>query len=146
MKSDKGARAIGILGSYPILRKFISFAAIGVVATGIQYVVLIALVQLLDIAPVVASAIGFVTSAVANYLLNYHLTFESQKAHIDSGIKFIVIASLGLLLNSLIMYMGIEMLRIHYLLTQLAATGIVLLWNFAGNYAWSFREERSWRL
>lgn len=91
--------------------------------------------------PTFASGIGFGISALSNYLLNYHLTFKSRNAHVEAATKFFIIAMLGLLLNSVIMLVGTEILIMHYLLAQVMATGIVLVWNFTGNYLWSFRER-----
>jgi putative flippase GtrA len=71
----------------------------------------------------IASTIGFALSACANYWLNYHVTFSSSKPHLETAGKFAAIAALGLALNAI------------------AATAIVLLWNFSGNYLWSFRED-----
>ena len=127
--------------SISVIRKFAYFSGVGVIATGIQYVILIVLVQGVGVPPVRASAIGFVISAVVNYMLNYHVTFESRKAHSEAATKFMVIAALGLIVNSLIMHVGTDILRIHYIFTQLVATGSVLMWNFTGNYLWSFREK-----
>ena len=127
--------------SISVIRKFAYFSGVGVIATGIQYVILIVLVQGVGVPPVRASAIGFVTSAVVNYMLNYHITFESRKAHSEAATKFMVIAALGLIVNSLIMHVGTDIFRVHYIFTQLIATGSVLIWNFTGNYLWSFREK-----
>lgn len=131
--------------SIPAIRKFAYFSGVGVIATGIQYVILIVLVQGFGLPPVIASGIGFVASAVVNYMLNYHVTFESRKAHSEAATKFMVIAALGLIVNSLIMHVGTDILKIHYILTQLVASGSVLMWNFTGNYLWSFREKTKQR-
>jgi putative flippase GtrA len=124
--------------SRDLVTKFGSFAFVGVVATAVQYILLIALVGQLQTSPVLASDIGFVASAVINYLLNYHLTFRSTKAHLDSGPKFMMVATLGLLLNSLVMHIGTQLLGLHHLVTQVIATIGVALWNFTGHHVWSF--------
>jgi putative flippase GtrA len=59
---------------------------------------------------------------------------------LETAGKFATIAALGLALNAAIMAAGTIGLGLHYLLVQVAATAIVLLWNFSGNYLWSFRE------
>jgi putative flippase GtrA len=125
-----------------LIRKFVAFSLVGTIATIIQYIVLIALVQLGGVDPVFASSVGFVTSSAVNYLLNYRVIFRSRKAHFDSGTKFLIISLLGLGLNTLTMYAGAQILGVHYFLTQLIATAMVLLWNFSGNYLWSFREDK----
>lgn len=118
------------------------FSGIGALATGIQYVILVALVEVFALDAMLASTIGFGASACVNYLLNYHLTFTSNKPHVEAASKFAMIAVLGLLLNALIMGFGTRALHIHYIIVQFGATAIVLLWNFAGNYLWSFKETR----
>jgi putative flippase GtrA len=123
--------------SRALIRKFGQFAVVGVAATAVQYVLLIVLVSL-KVRPVIASDIGFVASAILNYLLNYHLTFRSTKAHVESGPKFVMVATLGLLLNSIIMHVGTELIGLHHLVTQIFATGAVAIWNFTGHHLWSF--------
>lgn len=140
-KFGMGSNMFRQILSISVIRKFAYFSGVGAIATGVQYVILIVLVQGFGATPVRASGIGFVTSAVVNYMLNYYITFESRKAHSEAATKFIVIAALGLTLNSLIMHLGTDILTIHYVLTQLVATGSVLVWNFTGNYLWSFREK-----
>ena len=141
MRSDRETSDARRYDSRTITIKFIWFAAVGAVATGIQYIVLVLSVQLLDTDPVLASTVGFVMSSGINYLLNYHLTFRSRMGHAHTAAKFVVISLLGLTLNWLMMYLGVRLLGFHYLLTQLAATALVLIWNFTGNYVWSFREH-----
>ncbi len=119
--------------------RFIRFTLVGGFATGIQYLVLILLVQQMGSGPVAASAVGFIVSAFANYIINYHYTFGSSQPHFAAMAKFSVLASVGLLLNSLIMA-ALVRFELHYLAAQAAATVTVLLWNFTGNSLWTFRE------
>jgi len=42
-------------------------------------------------------------------------------------------------LNSLTMLITAQYLGVHYLLAQVFATGLVLLWNFTGNRMWTFK-------
>jgi putative flippase GtrA len=123
------------------LKQFILFTAIGGIGTGGQYVTLVALVEsgLLDAVP--ASVIGFAVGAVINYFLNYRFTFNSNKSHKEAMTKFFIVAVCGALLNTALMYVGIHTLRLYYLLAQIVATGIVLLWNFAANKLWTFKLE-----
>lgn len=127
------------IASRRMITKFGHFAVVGVIATGIQYGLLMFLVR--HVTPVLASDIGFVASAVVNYLLNYHLTFRSTKAHTQSGPRFVMVASLGLLLNSVIMHIGTDLLGLHHVVTQIVATAGVAMWNFTGHHVWSFGVE-----
>lgn len=124
---------------YPV-REFGLFGVVGGLATGLQYLIMAMLVQAFGIHPAPASAAGFSISAVANYALNYRLTFKSTKPHAACAPRFAVVSISGLVLTFVLMLLFVDLLGIHYILSQLLTTLIVLFWNFLLNYAWSFRE------
>lgn len=124
---------------FGITARFVRFTAVGGVATLIQYVVLVALVQLFNADPVRSSAAGFGVSAFANYGLNSRFTFRSTVAHRRGMLRFGIVCGAGLVLNSLVMAAAVNGLGIHYLLAQVVSTGVVLLWNFALSALWTFR-------
>ncbi len=125
---------------YAILSQFLYFAGVGAIGTLVQYVVLIGLAQITDISPVLTSAAGFVLGAFVNYILNYRYTFRSTKNHREAMTKFMAVALVGLILNTFIMAVATEYFTLHYLLAQILATGLVLIWNFSVNLLWTFRE------
>jgi putative flippase GtrA len=116
----------------------VRFGLVGALATGIQYLVLVVLVRGAGMWPPAASAVGFVISAVANYLLNYHFTFRSQQQHGAAAVKFLTLATVGLVLNAVLMQVLVDA-GWHYLLAQVCVTAVVFLWNFVGNSLWTFR-------
>ena len=124
----------------PITKQFMCFTAIGAVGTAAHYAILVALVHMLAADPVAASIGGFVAGAFVNYFANYHVTFQSKKRHEEAFIKFLSVALLGLGLNTLIMAFATNLVGLHYLISQVIATGMVLVWNFVGNRFWTFRE------
>jgi len=120
------------------IRQFVGFAGVGVVGTAGHYATLIALVHLVGLVPLLASIAGFVVGAIINYFLNYRFIFRSRKRHSEALVKFLTVASAGLCLNALAVWLGMEWLRWHYLVAQVVATGIVLVWNFSANKIWTF--------
>lgn len=122
-----------------LVRQGISFLGVGLIATAVQYLILLALVELLGWSAVVSSSIGYAISALLNYFLNYRYTFRSNSAHHRAFPKFAVVAGAGLVLNAILMELFINKMQIYYLLAQLLTTGIVLVWNFLANRLWSFR-------
>jgi putative flippase GtrA len=119
------------------LSRLVRFAVVGGIATAIQYALLILLVRGFGMAPTPASSIGFVLSAVVNYLLNYRFTFQSSRPHGPAAAKFGLLAGTGLLINAVIMRL-MTGAGVHYLIAQVCATGVVLFWNFIGNSMWTF--------
>jgi putative flippase GtrA len=122
----------------PLMAQFLSFAWVGAIATVAQYVILIGLVQFADARPAIASGLGYAAGATVNYLLNYHYTFASNRTHLQAVMKFMIVALIGLVVNSLIVAVATERLGLFYLLAQVIATGVVLLWNFTANRFWTF--------
>ena len=122
-------------------RKFVAFGSVGLIGTTAHYVVLIVLVETFSVQAVLAATAGFLVGALINYTLNYHYTFQSSKAHLDAGPKFFLVALATGLLNSLLIYVGAQVLALHYLLVQIVATLMIFLANFALNHLWTFRES-----
>jgi putative flippase GtrA len=125
------------------LGQFLLYAGVGAIGTLGHYTILIILVQLWAMDPVVASCLGFVVGAIINYLLNYHFTFQSNKRHSEALTKFLIVAVVGVGLNGLIMYAGVDYTDFNYLIVQIFATAVVLLWNFTVNKLWTFTHHQS---
>ena len=124
-----------------LFRQFINFTGVGFVSAIGHYGLLIALVQLAGVAAVPASAAGALLGAWINYTLNYHFTFRSSKRHREAVLKFAAVATVGLVLNTLFMWVGVDLIGAHYLLAQVVTTGLVLIWSFAGNRFWTFQSS-----
>lgn len=122
--------------------KFIKFLGVGGLATAIQYGILILLVETNLALPVVASSIGYLVSSIANYLLNYYFTFSSSASHSLAIVKFLVVALIGLLINSLLIYVMTEMISIYYIIAQIVATLAVLIWNFFAHKYWTYKSHK----
>ncbi len=120
-------------------RQFLAFALIGSIATSVHFIVLAILVEQLGFKPVWSSAVGFCVSALLNYSLNYMITFGAIARHVTALPRFLIVAIFGLSLNSGIMLLGQAVFGIHYLLSQVCATVLVLLFNFTANRQWSFQ-------
>jgi putative flippase GtrA len=118
--------------------QFKKFFIIGGFSTCLQYGFLILLVQFFRVGAAEASAVGFVLSAIFNYYLNYTITFGSNASHNIVVPKFILTASSGLMINTGVIWLVLNVLDMHYLIAQILATCIVLVWNFTVNKIWVF--------
>jgi putative flippase GtrA len=96
------------------------------------------MVRILGANPVFASSCGYVISALLNYYLNHRLTFRSAQSHRRALPRFAVIAAVGLLINSTLVWALSERGRLPYLAAQIIATAVVLVWNFTANRKWTF--------
>ena len=126
-------------------QQFIIYTGIGAIGTTGHYVTLILLVQVIHTNPVIATTIGFVVGALINYALNYRLTFNSNKRHREALTKFFSVASLGAVINTAIMTVGINLLAAHYLVIQVIATCFVLALNFTAHKYWTFADNKPYQ-
>jgi putative flippase GtrA len=126
-----------------LMRQILGFAGIGAIATALQYGILVIAVEIFRMNAIVGSSLGFVLSAAVNYQLNYRFTFRSEKSHVAAASRFALIACAGLAINSAMMMLLIDVLRLRYLVAQVATTCVVFAWNFCGNAFWSFARSRT---
>lgn len=124
-----------------MLRNLIMFGMMGALGIPVLFLTLILLVEICGVSPVLATSVGYLIGALVNYTLNYRFTFKSSKPHRDSGPKFFLIALMTGILNALLVYLGVNLMGMHYLLVQIFATLIVFLSNFVLHSTWTFRLE-----
>ena len=120
---------------------FFAFLGVGAIGTAAHYALLIALVASSIMGPVAASSAGFVLGAFVNYALNYRYTFRSIKRHSVTLPRFMVVALAGFVINSLVMVLLTGPAGLYYLLAQVLATGVVVVFGFTMNLLWTFGRE-----
>ena len=120
-------------------KQFVRFVGVGGVATALQYLILVVLVSIFDIKPMSASTVGFLISSLVNYELNCRFTFNSASTRQKTMPLFYCVVAIGLLINALVMHIFVSVLLLHYLLSQIVATSVVLVSNFTLNRVWVFR-------
>lgn len=79
-----------------------------------------------------SAAIAFILGLVTNYLISISWVFQhSGKMNVLQEFTFFaIIGVIGLGLNELIMYVGTDMMHLHYMISKLISTAIVFFWNF----------------
>lgn len=114
------------------------FIIVGVLSTATTYLFLVILVESFDTNPVKASVIGYIAAGVLNYLLNRNYTFQSGRSHRSAGPRHAVVILAGLLLNTLVMHAGVQLMGIHYAITQFIAICLVFSVSFTLGRTWTF--------
>jgi putative flippase GtrA len=127
--------------SLPLLAaKFLSASGL---ATAFQYVLLLALVELGSAAVVPASIAAYAGGSGLNYWLRRGFVFRSRARHRRAVPRYLVVAGVGLGLTGLMMRLGVDYLSLPYPVSQVAATALVLGWNFTAHRLWTFTEVAS---
>ena len=91
-----------------LIAQILKFGVVGVIATVIDFGVMIALVEILRMSPVIASGISFVVSLVFNYVASMAFVFTRRDdiSRAREFAIFVVLSVIGLALNELIMWSG----------------------------------------
>ena len=114
-----------------LIIQLIKFGIVGVIATIIDFGVLMLLREIFSVDVLVATAAGFLVSVIANYILSMMFVFESSgKGWLCEFFAFVLFSAGGLLINEIIMWLGTEYFAVHYMLPKICATVIVTIYNF----------------
>lgn len=115
-----------------LIAQFMKFGVVGVIAFCIDYGLLVLLTELFGVNYLVSATISFTVSVIFNYCasMRYVFTHKEGMSRRREFIIFVVLSVIGLLINNGCMWAGVELLGIHYLITKIFATAIVMVWNF----------------
>ena len=108
------------------------FGVVGAIAFVIDYGLLALLTEAFGVNYLISATISFTVSVVFNYLASMRYVFahkEGLSRQREFAI-FVVLSVIGLLINNLCMWAGVEIFGVHYLIVKIVATAIVMVWNF----------------
>lgn len=114
-----------------LIQQLIKFGLVGGIAFVIDYGLLYACTEWLGIYYMISSVISFSVSVVFNYVASILWVFDidSKKSKTRNFILFILFSLIGLGINQIIMWLGVE-LDYYYMVVKLAATAVVMVFNF----------------
>lgn len=111
---------------------FFRYAIVGGIATVVDWGVLCILTEL-GIFYLFSAVFGFFAGLIANYVLSKLFVFNGSETKVRRSTEFItygVIGVIGLGATLGIMYLLTNLANIHYFITKMIATILVLLWNY----------------
>lgn len=115
-----------------LARQFLRFAAVGLTAFAIDFGVLWLLNYPLGVNYLVANVISFTLSTVFNYFASVRWVFDVSdgRSKTKDFVVFVVLSIIGLGLNSLCMYLLVDVAKLEVMLSKILATAIVTMYNF----------------
>ena len=124
------------------IRQFVKFGIIGIVNTLINLGCLYIFTEFFKIYYILSAVLAFLVAVTNSFVLNKIWTFK-EKIYEDTSkkyVKFMIISVTALLVNLAILYFFTEFLHLHYLISQIIATGTNLIINFLGSKLWTFKK------
>lgn len=119
--------------------KIIKFGIVGFLGFVIDFGLTYVFKEKLKMNKFVANALGFLISALVNFTVNRIWTFENHNPDLAMQFgKFMAIASVALMLNSLIIYILNGKIRINFYVSKIIAVLFVMFYNFIMNSLFTF--------
>lgn len=114
-----------------MILQLIKFGIVGIIASIVDLGVLVALKELLNVDVLIASTISFCVSVAVNYILSMAFVFKSKNRNkVKEFIVFVLLSAGGLCLNQLVLWIGVRLTSVNYLIVKLFAMIIVPIYNF----------------
>ena len=123
----------GCLKLKRLINQIFKFGMVGGLCFFIDYGLMILLTEFLGVHYLLSSSISFTVSVIVNYILSMKFVFQtrSNSSKIYEFIFFVVLSIVGLGLNQMIMWIVVDIINIHYMISKIFATFIVMIYNFA---------------
>lgn len=124
-----------------LLAQIAKFGIVGVLATLIDWAILMILSQFLGWDTVLSSCLSFAVSLVFNYFASMRYVFK-RREDMDRRrefLVFVVLSLIGLAINALCMALGVALLGDSALMVtveKIFATAVVMIWNFCSRKKW----------
>jgi putative flippase GtrA len=117
------------------------YLLVGGLCTVLDLSLLYAFVHFLSIWYLYSATLSFVIVIGSGYFAYKHFVFRnSEKNHKKQFTLFLIVAGVGLLINTGFMFVFVSWLNIWYMLASVMTKFIVLIWNFVANQRITFKK------
>lgn len=115
-----------------LIKQFGKFAIVGTLAFFIDFGTMTFLTEVFGVDYLVSTTVGFIVSVVFNYFASMRFVFTHKEglSRRREFTIFIVLSVIGLGLNDLLMYAGVDLFNVDYRLMKIIATACVTIYNF----------------
>lgn len=123
-------------------RQQISFVLVGILNTGVDFLVFSLLHKLIGIGAVISQGISYFAGVVNSYILNRTLTFRvKNNANYREFLKFIVVNIVSWGASVLIIYVFEKYIPLNIYIGKVAASLCALIINFSGSKLFVFKAD-----
>jgi len=108
------------------------FIIVGGIATIIDWCIYFVLYNYFKINPLLSNICSFSISVIYNYYASVKWVFnvDGQKSKKRIFLEFIIFSLIGLALTEIIIYLGVDKLKIDAMFVKIFATVLVMIFNF----------------
>ena len=124
-----------------MIARLLRYAASGGASALTHFGIGLALTEGLRVRPVAASTAGFLASILVSYVLQHAWVFRSTTGHVVAGSRFLTVTAAAFALNTVVLWMGTEVLHGPYPIVQGVALVAIPVLNYSLNSRWTFRPQ-----
>ena len=122
------------------LISIIKFGIIGISNTLINWIIFF-LLNLVEVNYILANIIAYSLATINSYIWNSKWVFKYNNEKWVSSLKFIIVNLVGLILNTIILFILVDMFNINKIISLVMATGVVMIINYISNRLWVFKQK-----
>jgi putative flippase GtrA len=121
--------------------QFARFAFTGALTAGLDFLLLILLVERFSIQYLLAGGVSFVAAVALNYVISRAWVFKGSQYSLPTEfLGFFATSGLGLGLNQLILWVFVGSLSIDYRISKAVSILAVTFWNYVSKKYFVFRD------
>lgn len=128
-----------------LIEQILKFVSVGGISFLVDFAVYTSMCNVLHIHYIIAGVSGFTVSVIVNYILSMRYVFvpKEDMRKDKEFIIFMVLSLIGMLLNSVFLFIGIDVIYMHWkwlkqtlpiewmnMAAKVIATGVVMVYNF----------------
>ena len=122
------------------LSRFIKFGLVGVLNTIINWILFI-LLNSMGVYYIISNIIAYGISTLNSYLWNSKWVFKYTGDNVNqTTFKFITLNIIGLVLNTIILFLLVDIIKLPKIIALIIATGVVMILNYFINKLWVFKK------
>lgn len=112
------------------LSRFIKFGLVGVLNTIINWILFI-LLNSMGVYYIISNIIAYSISTLNSYLWNSKWVFKYTGDNVNqTTFKFIILNIIGLVLNTIILFLLVDIIKLPKIIALIIATGVVMILNY----------------
>ena len=122
------------------LSRFIKFGLVGVLNTIINWILFI-LLNSMGVYYIISNIIAYSISTLNSYLWNSKWVFKYTGDNVNqTTFKFITLNIIGLVLNTINLFLLVDIIKLPKIIALIIATGVVMILNYFINKLWVFKK------
>ena len=124
------------------MRNLLVYLVISACVTLLDIVLLVLFVELFFVHYLIAVTISYTLAILMKFSLTKKFVFQSAKGFwMGQLARFTTVSASGLLLTNIVMFVGVDLFYIQYILSKIWAVGIVFFWTFVMHNVFSFKSK-----